>query len=265
MKGLKSFLGVAIASVMFCAPASAAMVPFDISINFGAGLSVSQKNIFAQAESFWESYLLGYDGAIGFPPGLTITAQGAANDGVGGVLGSAGPTAGYRNASNNILYASTGTMSFDSADLSNMETNGSLLSVIVHEMAHVIGFGTLWSYNNLSVAGSGRYTGQYALAAYRAEYDASATYVPVELDGGAGTANSHWDETWSGGPMEIMTGYLNTPATLSKTTLASFRDLGYVVFSVDESPSDVPVPFIAGIALLGLGLSRRRTAETHSL
>lgn len=257
MKGLKSLLGAAIASLMLSAPASAAMVPFDISLTFGTGLTASQKNVFAQAETFWESHILGYDGTIGFHPGLTISAQGAANDGVGGVLGNAGPSAGYRNVSNNILYASAGNMSFDSADLSNMESQGTLLSVIIHEMAHVIGFGTLWSHNNLSVANSGRYTGQYALAAYRKEYDASATYVPVELDGGPGTADSHWDETWSGGPLEIMTGYLNTPATLSKTTLAAFRDLGYVVFTPEDVPSDVPVPLIAGMALFGLGLSRR--------
>ena len=36
-------------------------------------------------------------------------------------------------------------MSFDTADLARMEADGSLTDVILHEMGHVLGFGTLWS------------------------------------------------------------------------------------------------------------------------
>jgi len=35
-------------------------------------------------------------------------------------------------------------MEFDSADLSNMENDGTLEEVILHEMDNVIGIGTIW-------------------------------------------------------------------------------------------------------------------------
>jgi hypothetical protein len=40
-------------------------------------------------------------------------------------------------------------MSFDTADLDRMEADGCLQDVILHEMGHVLGFGTLWSLMDL--------------------------------------------------------------------------------------------------------------------
>jgi len=37
------------------------------------------------------------------------------------------------------------------------------------------------------------------LEIYRREFVEDATFIPVELGGDAGTANSHWDEPWPGG------------------------------------------------------------------
>jgi hypothetical protein len=249
---------VTLAASMLSYQASAAIVPFDITVNFGSGLSVSQKLIFSEAEAFWESKILGYASALSFSPGLIIAASGVANDGVGGILGSAGPEVGYRNVSNNILYATKGRMQFDSADLGFLETNGTLFSVIVHEMAHVIGFGTLWTHNGLYSIGTGRYTGAMALQAYREEFDPVATYVPVELDGGPGTANGHWDETWSGPTSDVMTGYIEGAVTFSKTSFAAFRDLGYMTADQSAPASIVPAPYFACGVLILVGLSRRR-------
>jgi hypothetical protein len=258
MSSSRFIRAVTLVASMLSYQASAAIVPFDITVDFGSGLSVSQKLIFSEAEAFWESKILGYASTLSFSPGLIITASAIANDGVGGILGSAGPEAGYRNVSNNILYATKGKMQFDSADLGFLETNGTLFSVIVHEMAHVIGFGTLWTHNSLYNIGTGFYTGAMALQAYREEFDSVATYVPVELDGGPGTANGHWDETWKGPSSDVMTGYLEGAVTFSKTTFAAFRDLGYITADQSAPASNVPAPYFAcGIFLL-VGLSRRR-------
>ena len=245
--------------------AQADVLGFDITLELGSGLTDSQKDVFTQAELFWESQITGYEGDIRFSPALTITANAAANDGVGGVLGSAGPRTGYDNrAYNGKLYTATGEMSFDSADIDNLESNGSLFGVIVHEMAHVLGFGTLWTYNGLYVEGSGEYTGEYALAAYQAETDSSASYVPVELEGGEGTADGHWDEGWLLGGSELMTGWLEGVTTLSSVTLAQFRDLGYLVADYDvevpDVPSDVPAPLIGGLMLGLFAFGRRKKA-----
>lgn len=253
-------IGMTMALCAFSSAASAAMIPFNISVNYGADLSVSQKQVFAQAEAFWESKILGYAAQIAFPAGLTIEASGMVRDGQGGVLGSAGPTGAYTY--NGLYYASVGKMQFDVADLSWLEQNNSLYAVIVHEMAHVIGFGTLWELNGLYTRGTGQYRGSYGLNAYREEFSPGAGFVPIELDGGTGTADGHWDESWLGGSSDIMTGYLEGQVTISNTTLMSFRDLGYVVAEqFVEQPAPVSVGF-AGMAMILLFGRRIQRADT---
>ncbi|CAN0337945.1 unnamed protein product, partial [Scytosiphon promiscuus] len=59
-------------------------------------------------------------------------------DGVGGVLGSAGPT----NVWNSCLTVSfEGAMTFDIDDIASLENQGTFEGVILHEMGHVIGVG----------------------------------------------------------------------------------------------------------------------------
>lgn len=255
----------ALALMAATASANAELPVFDITINFDGGLTSSQQSVFSSAEAFWESLITNYAYDVTFPTGLTITASGEPIDGQSGILGQAGPSTGYSDSG--ILYASTGVMRFDTADLNYMETAGSLYNVIVHEMAHVIGYGTLWTYNGLYTDGTGQYTGSYALAEYQAEFDSSATYIPVEQDGGAGTADGHWDENWAGGSSELMTGYYDGSPYISNTTLAQFRDLGYEVDyasltstgpTTPPNPANVPVPFLSLAALSMLAMVGRK-------
>lgn len=127
-------------------------------------------------------------------------------------------------------------MQFDSADLDYMINQGILADVILHEMGHVLGFGTIWgaSYAGLNTT-FGQYTGANALAEYRQmSGNTAATYVPLETGGGAGTANSHWSESVFGA--ELMTGYASGSMPLSRLTVAAMKDLGYVVdYSAAES------------------------------
>lgn len=232
---------------------------FDISVVFGGGLSASQQEVFTEAEEFWETLITGYQPGITLT-GITINASGVLIDGPGQILGQAGPTAGVFQQGFGI--ATNGVMEFDSADLSVMEAAGILDEVIIHEMAHVMGFGTLWELNGLYVEGSGQYTGANALAIYNLEFDPLATFIPVELDGGEGTADGHWDEDWLGGGQELLTGFLDVPAFVSATTVASFQDLGYTTI---ELVAAVPLPapvllLLSGLVLLG-GVRLRRNRE----
>jgi hypothetical protein len=259
--------------------------PFNINLSLGSLLTPTQQTVFANAESFWETVITGYLPGISIAS-LDIDADGENIDGVGSILGYAGPTLGVNQAG--YLLATDGIMRFDTADLANMETNGSLFGVILHEMAHVIGFGTLWTYNGLYVDGTGQYTGANALAAYKLEYDASATFVPVELGGSAGTANGHWNEVDGGSGStglvgllsgeasygldmknELMTGWLNSPTYVSCTTRGALKDLGYDTQAcvANITPSSIPEP--GNLALLSLGAvamlirvgRRRKTAK----
>jgi hypothetical protein len=142
-------------------------------------------------------------------------------------------------------------MTFDTSDTGALEANGSFGGVILHEMGHVLGIGTLWSSSavgfagrqELYVAGSGQYTGQFGLSAYNDEFGQVGAFVPVELGGGSGTADVHWNEVDGGAGAtgivskyngndfrdELMTGWLNSPLFISNLTIEGMRDLGYTV------------------------------------
>jgi hypothetical protein len=154
---------------------------------------------------------------------LLITAELKAIDGVGGILGQAGPTS-VRTGS---YLPATASMQFDSADAVNYLNQGLFDEIVTHEMLHSAGFGSIWSYLGL-VSGS-NFTGANALAAYNVLLGGgAATGVPLETDGGSGTAGSHWSETVFG--HELMTGYIDpAPDPLSRMTVASLQDLGYQI------------------------------------
>ena len=156
-------------------------------------------------------------------------------DGVGGILGSAGPCS-VRGSNSLTVY---GLMRFDTADLGTMEGNGTLRDVILHEMGHVLGLGTLWNLKGLLTGGGTAdpyFTGAQANARFDEiggiDYTGGGT-VPVEncvgIPGcGAGTRDGHWREL-NVFDNELMTGYIDIPAPLSVVTAAQFTDLGYQV------------------------------------
>ena len=262
------------------AAALAAQASFTITLNY-SNLTLEQQSYFSAAARFWESVLIGYTGYSDANPapfdGVTISASGASIDGADAVLASAGwDTVASLNG---IYYTRTGGMDFDTADMPGMISNGSFSAVIKHEMAHVLGFGTLWGCpkavancgygNGLYVEGSGEYKGAKALAEYRTEFNQPlATFVPVELGGGPGTANGHWNEVDGGaagsapgpGRFELMTGWLNTPSYVSRTTAAQFWDLGYAVNLSAVPESAAWLLLLAGLPLAGFAAWRRRQA-----
>lgn len=173
-------------------------------------------------------------------PGLVIYATIEPIDGPGRVLGSAGPC--YLRLGSNI--PNIGRMRFDVADLENMIANGSLKNVIMHEMLHVLGVGTIWTTQSLltGVGSTPRFVGALATEACLTEHSGTGVCtsgVPVEdcvgIAGcGAGTINSHWKEgTFTN---ELMTGYINGGINpFSKMSIQSLADLGY---GVDATQGD---------------------------
>lgn len=217
--------------------------PFAITLNFSGDLTASQRTVFNQAKAAWESRLSGYQSGISIT-GVSIDASSLYIDGEYGILGRAGPTKG--GTQGGYTVPTEGIMEFDSADMSRMETNGTLKDVIEHEMGHVLGIGTLWGHNSAYTDGSFKYTGDRGLTKWKQEFQASDTFVPVESEGGAGTAEGHWDEIAGGAGLtditdsagrdmrdELMTGWLSQNTFFSDTTLHSMQDLGY---AINETP-----------------------------
>ncbi len=228
---------------------SAQATSFDINLitSTMSGFTQDQLNAIDRAEAFWESVIVGRQEPL-VTHTLNVDISLDSIDGARGTLASArvDPTVSFING---IYYAIMGSIIFDSSDFS-MASGERFYGVVVHEVAHTIGYGILWETHGLYTPGSFQYTGAHALAEYRVEYNApGATYIPVEDEGGRGTADVHWDHDVFG--EEILTGFYSEGGgiNLSRTSIASFRDLGYLV---DFSAVAVPEP--GTLALVSLGL-----------
>jgi hypothetical protein len=217
-------------------------------------LSTSQQLTFRLAATRWSQIITGdlpdvpVNGRV--IDDLEISATGPYIDGPYGVLGQAGPRA-TRPTGSQLPY--TGVMQFDSADLAMMESSGTLTNVILHEMGHVLGIGTLWGQRNfldVTDATNPLYVGANALREYRTlAANATATGVPVENTGGAGTAGGHWRESVF--KTELMTGYAEQPGVampISRMTVGGLQDLGYVVNYAAADPYVLPAITSAAIA-----------------
>ena len=209
---------------------------FQITVRFpDNSLTATQKRVFEAAAARWSEIITGDlpDVAITgrIIDDVEIVASAPFIDGAGGILGQAGPTA-FRTTGSRLPYQ--GIMEFDSADVATMESNGTFNGVILHEMGHVLGIGSLWSDKSLVInrnTPDPLYIGVNGLREYRTlAATPSATGVPVEAGGGPGTALAHWRESVF--RTELMTGYAERPGVampISRLSVGALEDLGYLV------------------------------------
>lgn len=222
---------------------------FNITIEFLGEWSDEMKAIFIASADYLSSVIDGdmadvdYNGQL--IDDIVIQASLTEIDNTGGILGQAGPTV-VRSADYTPIM---GVMEFDIADAQAWADLGYFDDIVLHEMMHVLGFGTLWDYNGLTenvvIDDNGTkkptddtidtiYTGEAANAAHDSDPD---TFIFVETDGGSGTAGGHWDEdTYLN---ELMTGFIGytDPETgtrflfnyLSDWSVAALQDLGYTL------------------------------------
>ncbi|MDT8369152.1 MAG: leishmanolysin-related zinc metalloendopeptidase [Longimicrobiales bacterium] len=203
---------------------------------------------------------------------LRIFIEFAPIDGPGGTLARAGPCFVRTPGTPTPIV---GVMSFDSDDFGSASAQ-SLNRTILHEMAHVIGIGTIWDNMGLienpscpdtdnppdgrgdctesSPSPDTRYTGVAGSRAYRALSGPADANVPVEngegTSAGPGTRDGHWREIVFG--TELMTGFLSSNVTnpLSILTIESLRDIGYSFLDASQADNySIPGPApTAGVA-----------------
>jgi len=164
---------------------------------------------------------------------LLIFAGVVTMDGPLGILGSAGPCIVSQNSGE---YSRVGLMEFDIDDVEMMVNDGSWEGVILHEMGHILGIGTLWSDFGLIQKPVKGDKNAYFLGAHgvQAQLDIKGTGKPViETDYGQGTAYGHWDEATYDN--ELMTGFASGNEKLSLLTIETLQDLG---FTVDKTQAD---------------------------
>jgi hypothetical protein len=223
------------------APPVATSGSYNITIRYLGTPSTRQQQAVARAVGRWQSAITGDlpDIPLEAPAGTCFDTQPAVSenvddiliyveivniDGPGKTLGESGPC--YVRSDSKLPVM--GHLKLDVADLQQMEVAGTLDDVVLHEMGHILGIGTLWTDKSLLTGGGTQdpeFTGALALAAYRAMGGRLAS-IPVENTGSDGTRDGHWRESTFGN--ELMTGYISgTPNPLSAMTIASLQDLGY--------------------------------------
>jgi hypothetical protein len=201
---------------------------FNITIEFKGSWTPELYSIFVGAADRLTSLIIGelpnvtVYGGKGGPKAvddILITAELGNIDGSGGILGQAGPTSVRTDGS----LPATATMKFDIVDVNAMGLDV-FSDVVLHEMSHSLGFGSIW--DRLGLVSNGQFTGTNANNEYHAL--GGSGLIPVEQDGGSGTAGSHWDEETFGN--ELMTGYISDANNyFTAMSEASFADLGYVI------------------------------------
>ena len=184
--------------------------------------------------------IAGDPGVLGIIDDIVILAGAPDIDGPGGIAGQAGPCVIRLGGFTNGLPA-YGVMSFDKADIDQLEALGLLNGVIQHEMGHVLGLGStrLWFHDIVDFQGlDTRHIGTNSVNQWR-DLGGSGN-VPVAITGGRGTRNSHWREDTFGN--ELMTGFINsaTSLPLSRQTIGGLDDLGYVVNYAAADPYELP-------------------------
>jgi hypothetical protein len=228
---------------------------FNIDLRFLEPLpTAEQQAAFLAARTRWEQIIVG--DVTNFPGGLPADGCGAPSistpslpalpgpiddvvifagirpiDGSRNILAQAGPCL-VRSTSGLTLM---GIMIFDIVDIPLLEERAGLADVATHEMAHVLGLGTLSPWDQLLVGAGGNdphFTGSAARQAFAASLNPANPFtgnsVPVENLGGPGTRDGHWRESVFAN--ELMTGFYNSGVNpLSAVSATALRDLGYVV------------------------------------
>ncbi|QDS96804.1 hypothetical protein [Adhaeretor mobilis] len=263
--------------------ASQAFAVWDLqfTITNRSSFSSSQISILDQAlldaEALWENNVLGtHDDAV---ETFSVSVTGTSSASVFANANSTGNT-----ISGPFTISTGGSMRINFGvidEFSDFMGVNVIDELVAHEVGHAMGIGTLWGSNGVYAPGSGEYTGEHGLRAYKEDFDQDATFIPVELGGaGAGTNNAHWDQLMrSGGEagtfdpnnpfaldptigitdqqgrdlsFELMTGAIDPDygePFLARFTVQSLRDIGYQV---------VPEPTALLLALSGLALLGRR-------
>jgi hypothetical protein len=149
-------------------------------------------------------------------------------------LGAAGPC-NVRSADSIPVF---GAMRFDTADVATFVAQGLFDEIVMHEMGHVIGIGSLWAFKsklvNPSLPSSPGVDTHFPQPAAVAAFNSSGgsgyvagQKVPVDNSAQPGTADAHWRESVM--DRELMTGFLDggVPNPISAISIASLEDIGY--------------------------------------
>lgn len=209
---------------------------------------VEDKVYFRRARDTWTAIIKGdlpdvrsaglapLDGGCAYPAvidDLYVCCQYIAIDGPGNVVGRTSVLS-TRSGNEGFGLPATARLRLDAADVASLKASGNFQQAVLHELGHALGFGTIWREKGV-IKNEGTtcvYNGTRATAEYRA----------ISGCGRVPTTCGHWNDTCL--TRELMTTILSPNAALSRFTIGSMQDLGYVVdYSTADPFTVVDIPF----------------------
>jgi len=232
---------------------------FQIDFVFGTDTPESLVTAAGLAANLWQSVIIGNLPEVDSPlcgtmDDIQINVQlgllSGDSDGDGNTLAQGQPLL-FRTDSLGLPYLAQ--IGVDEADISNPE----LSTIMAHEIGHCLGFpdSRSWEANvTPNTTSPTHFIGTNAVDQYNLLFGiaADAAGVPIEQDGGDGTAFAHWDDATLGN--ELMTGELDLTSTnpLSVITVGAFDDMGY---DVNYSAAQPYTPPTTTVTTIGAGIS----------
>lgn len=225
---------------------------FKIAVNFTGG-SPDDHAIVKMAAERWEQIIVGKTSTNEYDITMQITFDSNLDD---NILGQAGVMQyAYVNGkyipTRGLMILSTKNWEQQKAAKKRDGLSNAYYTVL-HEMGHILGIGTMWHANKL-LNNEGQYIGSSALREYRRICgNENIPCLPIENDGGGGTAGYHPEEglepnvsldnrvgyvdghkhSLPGLDKELMTGWAEVDAEiepLSAISVGMLEDIGYEV------------------------------------
>lgn len=225
---------------------------FRIQVNFTGG-SPDDHEIVKMAAERWEQIIVGKTSTSEYDVTMQITFDSNLAD---NILGQAGVlqyahVGGKYIPTRGLMILSTKNWEQQKA-AKKMDGLSNAYYTVLHEMGHILGIGTMWHVNKL-LNSDGQYIGPAALREYRRVCgNDNIPFLPIEDDGGGGTAGYHPEEglepnvslddrvgykdgqkhSLPGLDKELMTGWAEVDAEiepLSAISVGMLEDIGYEV------------------------------------
>jgi hypothetical protein len=181
---------------------------FQFSYQFDGSVPEAYQSIVQEAGAFWAGYI-----STEQTIALNVSIENAEDS----WLAKAAPT---QIAANNLPSGGRVVLNVMFADILESDRDY-FKAVVIHEMGHVLGIGTLWEPLGLIDASS---------ATYRADSNAGRFYqqpIPVQPQ-----VLAHWDEDVF--KNELMTPIAQKHIDVMDVTFASLRDIGWQVDRLDN-------------------------------
>jgi hypothetical protein len=236
-----------------------APVPITIDVRYTSTLAEGQRDLVANAVDKWRRALskAPEDFRLNVPANACFAGQPKLNETHHGLLLfiSVAPVDGpfgvlaftqVCSVSGSDMLPMLSHIRLDKDDLSQMRADGVLRGVIMHEMAHALGFSP-GTYTLKGLSGGGTSDPFFSGATARAEFAKHGAWytgvtVPLENTTGTGPRDPHWRYNVFRDELMVPSVSRGYRSPLSSITLGLFKDLGYEVdFSAADSYEVTPL------------------------